>query len=147
MMSSVLLETCSALNKLWNNKFYYKDASCWYFYCVIYDACIHEYQNNALDNAHQSDALDNAHQSCFDRFILMIITILLPTMLPTLLYLYLYTMIYDMIYLLTATGLSPGGSSTVHIYTQTIHRTAQITTNTEVLISFPFTLIHFLAFK
>jgi len=30
---------------------------------------------------------------------------------------------YDMIYLLTAIGLSPGGSSTVHIYTQTIHKT------------------------
>jgi len=29
----------------------------------------------------------------------------------------------DMIYLLTAIGLTPGGSSTVHIYTQTIHRT------------------------
>jgi hypothetical protein len=28
-----------------------------------------------------------------------------------------------MIYLSTAIGLSPGGSSTVHIYTQTIHRT------------------------
>ena len=28
-----------------------------------------------------------------------------------------------MIYLLTAIGLSAGGSSTVHIYTQTIHRT------------------------
>ena len=26
-----------------------------------------------------------------------------------------------MIYLLTAIGLTPGGSSTVHIYTQTIH--------------------------
>jgi len=32
-----------------------------------------------------------------------------------------------MIYLLTAIGLSPGGSSTVHIYTQTIHRTTQST--------------------
>jgi hypothetical protein len=31
-------------------------------------------------------------------------------------------MIWYMIYLLTAIGLSPGGSSTVHIYTQTIHR-------------------------
>jgi hypothetical protein len=30
-----------------------------------------------------------------------------------------------MIYLLTAFGLSPGGSSTVHIYTQTICRTIQ----------------------
>ena len=36
-------------------------------------------------------------------------------------------MIYDMIYLLTAIGLTPGGSSTVHIYTQTIHRTTQLT--------------------
>ena len=30
-----------------------------------------------------------------------------------------------MIYLLTAIGLSPGGSSIVHIYTQTVHRTTQ----------------------
>jgi hypothetical protein len=32
------------------------------------------------------------------------------------------------IYLLTAIGLTPGGSSTVHIYTQTVHRTTQLTT-------------------
>ena len=43
----------------------------------------------------------------------------------------IYRMIYDMIYLLTAIVLSPGGSSTVHIYTQAIHRTTQITTNVE----------------
>jgi len=30
-----------------------------------------------------------------------------------------------MIYLLTAFGLTSGGSSTVHIYTQTVHRTTQ----------------------
>jgi hypothetical protein len=36
-----------------------------------------------------------------------------------------------MICLLTAIELSPGGSSTLHIYTQTIHRTTQITTNLE----------------
>ena len=30
-----------------------------------------------------------------------------------------------MIYLSTGIGLLPGGSSTVHIYTQTIHRTKQ----------------------
>jgi hypothetical protein len=35
-----------------------------------------------------------------------------------------YDIIYD-IYLLAAVGLAPGGSSTVHIYTQTVHRTAQ----------------------
>jgi hypothetical protein len=32
-----------------------------------------------------------------------------------------------LIYLLTAIGLTPGGSSAVHIYTQTIHRTTQLT--------------------
>jgi len=32
---------------------------------------------------------------------------------------------YDMVYLLTAIGLLAGGSSSVHIYTQTIHRTTQ----------------------
>ena len=37
----------------------------------------------------------------------------------------LCSQVYDMIYLLTAIGLSPGGSSTVHIYTQTIYRTIQ----------------------
>jgi uncharacterized integral membrane protein len=31
------------------------------------------------------------------------------------------------IYLLTAIGLTLGGSSTVHIYTQTIYRTTQLT--------------------
>ena len=29
------------------------------------------------------------------------------------------------IFLLTVIGLTPGGSNTVHIYTQTVHRTAQ----------------------
>jgi len=32
------------------------------------------------------------------------------------------------LYLLTAIGLTPGGSSAVHIYTQTIHITTQLTT-------------------
>jgi len=31
-----------------------------------------------------------------------------------------------MIYLLTAVGLTPGGSSTIHIYTQTLHKTTQL---------------------
>ena len=33
-----------------------------------------------------------------------------------------------MIYVLTAIGLTLGGSSTVHIYTQIIYRTTQLTT-------------------
>jgi len=33
-----------------------------------------------------------------------------------------------MIYLLIAIDLTPGGSSTGHIYTQTIHRTTQLIT-------------------
>ena len=40
---------------------------------------------------------------------------------------YSYMIWYDMIYFLSAIGLPPGGSSTVHIYTQTIHRTTQST--------------------
>ena len=36
-----------------------------------------------------------------------------------------------MIYLLKPIGLSHNGSSTVHIYTETMHRTTQIVTNTE----------------
>jgi len=53
-------------------------------------------------------------------------------------YIYIYIYIYmsftsavtfhDMIYLLTAIGLSPGDSSTVHIYTQTVHGTTQTPT-------------------
>ena len=31
MMSGIPLETCSAFNERWNNKFYYKVASCWLF--------------------------------------------------------------------------------------------------------------------
>jgi len=37
-------------------------------------------------------------------------------------------LILILIHLLTAIGLALGGSSTVHIYTQTIHRTTQLTT-------------------
>jgi hypothetical protein len=39
-------------------------------------------------------------------------------------YMLWYDIIYAMIYL-TAIGLTPGGSSTVHIYKQTVHRTTQ----------------------
>jgi uncharacterized integral membrane protein len=42
---------------------------------------------------------------------------------------YLYSNDFDiLIYFLNAIGLTPGDSSTVHIYTQTIHRTTQLTT-------------------
>jgi hypothetical protein len=36
--------------------------------------------------------------------------------------LFMFLLTEDMIYLLTAIGLPPGGCSTVHIYTQTIHK-------------------------
>ena len=39
-------------------------------------------------------------------------------------YIYIYIYIF-FFFLLTAIGWSHGGSSTVHIYTQTIHRTIQ----------------------
>ena len=37
--------------------------------------------------------------------------------------LFLSLLLYDMIYFLNAVGLTPGGSSAVHIYTQTVHST------------------------
>jgi len=43
-------------------------------------------------------------------------------------YVYNDVILYISLYLLSAIGLTPGGSSTVHIYTQTIHRTTQLTT-------------------
>ena len=57
MMSGVPLETCWAFNKFWNNKFYYKAASCWYFYWIIHDGRIHKYQN-----LHVSDRFSVHHQ-------------------------------------------------------------------------------------
>jgi len=45
----------------------------------------------------------------------------------------IYITRYDMIYLLTEIGFTPCGSSTVHIYTQIIHRTTQLTTLVERL--------------
>jgi len=45
MMSDVFLETCWAIKKHWNNKFYYTVASCWLFlYDLYYDERIHEHQ-------------------------------------------------------------------------------------------------------
>jgi len=36
MMSGMPLKTRLAFNKLWNNKFYYKVASCWLFLLIHY---------------------------------------------------------------------------------------------------------------
>jgi hypothetical protein len=45
MMSGVSSETCWAIKKDWNNKFYHTVASCWLFlYDLHYDARIHEHQ-------------------------------------------------------------------------------------------------------
>jgi len=51
-----------------------------------------------------------------------------------------------MIYLSTAIRLTPSGSSKVHIYTQTIHRTTQITTNFKECGLCPFFVSFTLAF-
>jgi len=45
MMGGVLPETCWAIKKHWNNKFYYTVASCWFFlWDLYYDAWTHENQ-------------------------------------------------------------------------------------------------------
>jgi len=47
MMGGVSPETCWAIKKHWNNKFYYTVASCWFFlWDLYYDARIHEYQGH-----------------------------------------------------------------------------------------------------
>jgi hypothetical protein len=46
MMSGVSLETCWAIKKHWNNKFYYTVASCWLFLYEAYSDC------SILHNAH-----------------------------------------------------------------------------------------------
>jgi len=40
----------------------------------------------------------------------------------------------DLVYLLTAPELTPGGSSTVHIYTQTVHNENNIQNRTYIII-------------
>ena len=52
-MSGVPLETCWDFNKLWNNKFYYKSASWWYFCWIIHDEWIHEYQIYKRQTGHR----------------------------------------------------------------------------------------------
>jgi hypothetical protein len=56
-----------------------------------------------------------------------------------------YDVVYDKIYLLTAVWLTPGVSSTVHIYTQTMHRTTELT-NWEECRSCPVFASYTLAF-
>ena len=51
-----------------------------------------------------------------------------------------------LLYLLTAIGLPPGGSSTVHIYTQTVHRATQVTINWEECGPCPVFVSYTLAF-
>jgi hypothetical protein len=41
MMSGIPLETRSAFNKFWNNKFYYKFASFWLFILIQMILCTH----------------------------------------------------------------------------------------------------------
>jgi hypothetical protein len=49
MMGVVPPETCWAIKKQWNKKFYYTVASCWFFlWNLYYDARIHEHQTHSL---------------------------------------------------------------------------------------------------
>jgi len=49
MMGGVSPETCWAVKKHWNNKFYYAVASCWFFLWVLYyDVRIREHQTRTL---------------------------------------------------------------------------------------------------
>ena len=73
--------------------------------------------------------------SIFSSFFLHVVAILISIVLVShqLALLSALPKLYDMVYLLTAVGLSPGGSSTVHIYTQTIRRRIQNKQYTTIL--------------
>jgi hypothetical protein len=46
MMGGVSPETCWAIKKHWNDKFYYMSAACWFFlWDLYYDARIHKHQD------------------------------------------------------------------------------------------------------
>jgi len=51
MMSGMPLETCWAFNKSWNNKFYYKVASCWLF--LLIHTTMHGSMNIKFISAHK----------------------------------------------------------------------------------------------
>jgi hypothetical protein len=76
LVSGVPLETCWAFNERWNNKFYYKVASCWLF--LLSRTTMHESMNikyfrkpcRLWDNVEilvycrATDAADNKHGAC-----------------------------------------------------------------------------------
>jgi hypothetical protein len=57
MMGGVSPETCWAITKHWNNKFYYTAASCWFFlWDLYYGARISEHQEENVWVAHNEVA-------------------------------------------------------------------------------------------
>jgi len=48
MMSSVPLETCWAFNKRWNNKLYYKVATCWLFLLTVHKRQVINLRNSCI---------------------------------------------------------------------------------------------------
>ena len=72
MMSGVSLETCWAIKKYWNNKFYYTVASCWLFLYELYnDARIHEHQlynsHSKVSNKHWTQLCTTVSQKAYNR--------------------------------------------------------------------------------
>jgi len=60
MMGDVSPETCWAMKKHWNNKFYYTVASFWFFlWDLYYDARIHEHPGKIVNNT--PSKADNRH--------------------------------------------------------------------------------------
>ena len=65
MMSGRPLETCWALNKRWNNKFYYKAASCWLFLLIkIYPRYYFQLLNNKINYCRRYGIPQSAHFLC-----------------------------------------------------------------------------------
>ena len=58
-MSGMPLETCRAFNKFWNNKFYYKVASCWLFLLIHKQLTKYLQNGSAIDDDNDGDDDDD----------------------------------------------------------------------------------------
>jgi hypothetical protein len=80
--------------------------------CGLYLQCFVLYCRRVVDSQQTG-----RHTAC----LIYSLPVPLRSYAPLIIYIYIYIYIYDMWYL-TAIGLTPGDSSTVHIHTQTVHR-------------------------
>ena len=66
IMGGVSSETCWAIKKHWNKKFYYTAASCWFFFYEIY-ITMHGFMNIKFVRMFLYESLNSAYKPNFER--------------------------------------------------------------------------------